>query len=161
MRWVLAIKYRHIYTANIKEKKKRNTVKRILLTDLRYALRQLLSRLKMLTFLHFTVFLPGICYCGNCKIRSKVTKVQTRTNISLFFTGSSLHLTKKMEVNRSQFMWRWMTISLISVDNPSQNMLLHFIVSRGIKICIKRFDSLAATTGEKLSKSPVQLNPIT
>lgn len=101
-------------------------MKHILLTALRYSFRQLLSRLKMITFLHFTVFFPGICYCGNCKIRSKVTKIQTCTEVTLFFAGYFSSFDKKMEVNKPQLTWRWMTISLISVDNPFQNMLLHF-----------------------------------
>lgn len=46
--------------------------------------------------------------------------------MTLFFTGYSFLFDKKMEMNTSQLKWRWTTISLISVDNPSQNMLLYF-----------------------------------
>lgn len=73
------------------------------------------------------MFFPEISYCGDCRIRFKVTKVQIDVKkMTLFFTGYSFLFDKKMEMNTSQLKWRWTTISLISVDNPSQNMLLYF-----------------------------------
>lgn len=46
--------------------------------------------------------------------------------MTLFFIGSPSLFDKKMEMNTSQLKWRWMTASLISVDNPSQNTVLYF-----------------------------------
>lgn len=42
------------------------------------------QRLTMIVSLHFTLFFPGICYCADCRIRFKVTEVQTDVQTLLY-----------------------------------------------------------------------------
>lgn len=69
--------------------------------------------------------------------------------MALFFTGYPSLFDRKMEMNTSQLKWRWTTVSLISVDNTSQNVLQYVTEFRETNIPINRLDSLSTTAGEK------------
>lgn len=88
----------HLYCEHKrKEKKLKINATKYILTDIKYTSRQLLSKLEMITFLHFTVFPLEFVIVEAAKFRFKVTKVQTGAKITLFFSGYSPSFDKKMK----------------------------------------------------------------